>query len=224
MQGDDRSRFCGQCNLHVYNFAQMSPEEIEQLLVEKEAGICARMYQRSDGTILTRDCPIGLRSTIQRAGRIVVSALSAVMGVCVAAAQTIPKQNSMKVETATTSLAITVTDPSGGFIPDCDITLKSLENRVVFLGKTDEAGYRRIDGILPGAYNLRLACPAFTPDEIEIKATSWPISIKRRLQMAPLMGAVVVISDTFDTGPAVPQPFIQIEPIPLVSLGTRSPR
>lgn len=60
MVGDDRSRFCGRCESRVYDFSGMTRAEIERLLEEKEGGVCARMYRRSDGTILTRDCPIGV--------------------------------------------------------------------------------------------------------------------------------------------------------------------
>src|SRR5262249_12361646 len=184
MHGDDRSRFCTQCNLHVYSFSQMSAKEIEQLLAEKEGRICARIYQRSDGTIPTQDCPIGLRSRIQRAGRIVVSALSAAMSVCVAVAQTtIPKQSSVEAEVATARLSITVTDPTGAAIPDCDVTLKSLDGKVVLVGKTDRTGHRKIDEIVPGTYKLELAAPGFANEENEIKITSSPTSINRSLKI-----------------------------------------
>jgi hypothetical protein len=60
MAGDDRSRFCGECRLHVYNIAAMTQSEAEALIAEKEGRLCARIYQRRDGTIITRDCPVGL--------------------------------------------------------------------------------------------------------------------------------------------------------------------
>ena len=55
MQGDDASRFCQQCEKNVYNFAEMSTEEIAALL-QREAKVCGRLYRRADGTIMTRDC------------------------------------------------------------------------------------------------------------------------------------------------------------------------
>src|SRR5688572_18299741 len=62
MTGDDRSRFCSECRLSVYNIAAMTREEAEALIVEKEGRLCARIYRRADGTVLTRDCPVGLRA------------------------------------------------------------------------------------------------------------------------------------------------------------------
>ena len=59
MTGDDRARFCGQCQKHVYNFSGLSTDEIVALVRDKQGRLCARFYQRADGTILTADCPVG---------------------------------------------------------------------------------------------------------------------------------------------------------------------
>ena len=66
MRGDERVRHCGQCRKHVYNFAEMTREEITQLIQENEGHLCGRMYRRADGTLLTSDCPVGLRAIRQR--------------------------------------------------------------------------------------------------------------------------------------------------------------
>lgn len=64
MTGDDRKRFCGSCQLDVHNISDMSRQEAEAML-EEAAGCgkrtCIQFYQRHDGTILTDDCPVGLR-------------------------------------------------------------------------------------------------------------------------------------------------------------------
>jgi hypothetical protein len=61
MQGDDRVRFCGQCEKNVYNLSAMPRDEAEALVREKEGRLCVRFYQRQDGTVLTADCPVGVR-------------------------------------------------------------------------------------------------------------------------------------------------------------------
>jgi len=66
MTGDERTRFCDLCKLHVYNFVEMTSNEIRSLLIAKEGRVCGTIYQRSDGTILTRDCPVGLRALHKR--------------------------------------------------------------------------------------------------------------------------------------------------------------
>lgn len=60
MQGDTDVRFCGECRQNVYNLSMMSREEAEAALVSaKESGMCVRLFRRDDGTVLTRDCPVG---------------------------------------------------------------------------------------------------------------------------------------------------------------------
>lgn len=62
MQGTDRIRFCNECKLNVYNLSAMSAKEAEKLIIEKEGKLCARFFRRTDGTILTENCPVGLRN------------------------------------------------------------------------------------------------------------------------------------------------------------------
>ncbi len=61
MAGDERVRFCGKCEKNVYNLSAMTRDQAEALLRAKEGRMCVRIYQRSDGTVLTSDCPVGVR-------------------------------------------------------------------------------------------------------------------------------------------------------------------
>lgn len=61
MEGDDRARFCQTCAKNVYNLSSMSKAEAENLIREKEGNLCVRFYQREGGTILTSNCPVGLK-------------------------------------------------------------------------------------------------------------------------------------------------------------------
>ncbi|MDB4968068.1 MAG: hypothetical protein JWN44_3757 [Myxococcales bacterium] len=61
MKGDDRVRFCGRCEKNVYNLSEMTRADAEALVREKEGRMCVRLYQRTDGTVLTNDCPVGVR-------------------------------------------------------------------------------------------------------------------------------------------------------------------
>jgi hypothetical protein len=69
MSGDDRARFCADCKLHVYNLSAMSREEALDLISRTEGRLCIRLYRRPDGTVLTRDCPVGLRAVRLRTAR-----------------------------------------------------------------------------------------------------------------------------------------------------------
>lgn len=62
MRGDERTRFCGTCAKNVYNLSEMSRAAAMTLVREKEGHLCVRFYRREDGTMLTDDCPVGLRA------------------------------------------------------------------------------------------------------------------------------------------------------------------
>jgi hypothetical protein len=66
MTGDDRVRACSLCNKNVYNLSEMTREEAQALLLEKEGKLCARYYQRKDGTILLKDCEVGVSKKRRR--------------------------------------------------------------------------------------------------------------------------------------------------------------
>jgi len=58
MEGDDKVRFCGLCGLDVYNLSALTADEARALMREREGGrLCVRFWTRSDGTVMTRDCP-----------------------------------------------------------------------------------------------------------------------------------------------------------------------
>ncbi|MCZ6834660.1 MAG: hypothetical protein O7G85_02705 [Planctomycetota bacterium] len=62
MPGDKRARHCEQCDLNVFNLSGMSRDEAMSLVKKTEGRLCVRFYRRPDGTILTKDCPVGLRA------------------------------------------------------------------------------------------------------------------------------------------------------------------
>jgi hypothetical protein len=69
MVGTERVRFCAQCHLNVYNLSGMTRTEAERLIGSSEGRLCVRFYRRADGTILTKNCPVGLRALKQRLTR-----------------------------------------------------------------------------------------------------------------------------------------------------------
>jgi hypothetical protein len=66
MVGDDRRRFCDGCRLNVYNLSAMSRDEAADLVLKSEGRLCGYFWRRPDGTILTRDCPVGLAAARAR--------------------------------------------------------------------------------------------------------------------------------------------------------------
>jgi len=79
MIGTDRVRFCGQCSLNVYNLSAMTRDEAESLIAANEGRLCIRFYRRGDGSIITQDCPVGLRAVRQRISCVTKAVASAAL-------------------------------------------------------------------------------------------------------------------------------------------------
>lgn len=80
MRGTDSRRFCTMCRMNVYNIANMTREEAEDLFFENEGRICVRLYRRDDGTVMTENCPVGIRKLKQKVSRFASAAFGLVAG------------------------------------------------------------------------------------------------------------------------------------------------
>jgi hypothetical protein len=76
MTGDERQRHCSLCNLNVYNLSELSREEAEAFLAEREGRVCVRLYRRQDGTVITHDCPVGLAAVRAQVVRLALATAS----------------------------------------------------------------------------------------------------------------------------------------------------
>lgn len=87
MVGDDHVRFCSSCEKNVYDLSALTSADAEALLRAKEGNLCAIYYVRSDDTILTSDCAVGIRQKwFKRAGTAAVVVGGAVAGMTAAMA------------------------------------------------------------------------------------------------------------------------------------------
>ena len=82
MIGSDRVRFCGQCNLNVYNLSSMKRDEAESFVARNEGRLCVRFYRREDGSMLTKNCPVGLSAIRRRVSNLAKAIGAAVLGFC----------------------------------------------------------------------------------------------------------------------------------------------
>src|SRR5437588_4836115 len=115
----------------------MSRAEVDELITNTTGRLCARLYRRSDGTIITRDCPEGLRAIQRRiatrAGAICATIISLAIGAFGQKAATeksscrpqvqISKSNDSP-QTNARSIAGTVLDPNGASIPKVKIEVR----------------------------------------------------------------------------------------------------
>ncbi len=108
MIGTERARFCGQCQLNVYNLSDMTRREAEDLISRSEGHLCVRFYRRADGTILTNNCPVGLRAIKRRVSQAANAVLSTVLsffgglGLYTALSESAPESHTMGAISVTT--------------------------------------------------------------------------------------------------------------------------
>ena len=85
MRGDSRVRFCAACAKHVYSLDGLTTAEVRDLVIRKEGKVCWRFFVRTDGTVLTKDCPVGVRRVRQKLLAAVVTAAALVLSSTAAA-------------------------------------------------------------------------------------------------------------------------------------------
>jgi hypothetical protein len=162
MPGSDQVRHCGQCNKNVYNLSAMTRREAEALLREKEGRLCARLYRRADGTILTENCPAGLRVIGRRVSRFAGAAMSAVAVVSSATAAQFPMFPipSALLE-ARSSITGIVKDATGRAIENAEVAVSRTGPELKRVTSTDSAGHFQVESLPLGSYTVRIQVPGF---------------------------------------------------------------
>lgn len=82
MTGTDRERTCHTCQTKVYNLNAMTKSDAEAFLqskIDNGESYCLKLSRRTDGTIITKDCPIS-RQIFDRSQRQIKIAVAAILG------------------------------------------------------------------------------------------------------------------------------------------------
>jgi hypothetical protein len=175
MTGDNRVRFCDHCQLNVYNLAELSKLEAQTLIASKEGRLCARLFQRADGTILTKDCPVGLRALRLRVSKRVAAMFAAIAGIAnLSFGQTVlskDQKTACTVQTKITrkSLATgeadavsgSVLDTMGAVIPDAKILITHIASKESKSSTTNDNGKFSFAGLAAGNYSLQIEAMGF---------------------------------------------------------------
>lgn len=170
VSGDERVRLCHSCNSNIYNIAEMTKPEIETLITNREDRICIRLYKRADGTVLTKDCPVGLRAYYKKTARFAGAALATILGLfsisfgqksigVVDNSRTaqIIKTN---IQNQPSSLSGVVEDQNGAIIPNIKIVIyKEKKKKLKF--KSDEQGVYKSPSLSAGTYTLEAKSNGF---------------------------------------------------------------
>jgi len=164
MAGDERVRFCAECKLNVYNLSEMTRREAERLIATHEGRLCVRFYRRADGTIITQNCPRGLRVLIQRVSRVAGAVLAAIMSLGFAVAQapqegTCPEQATK--EPLSEGIYLVLVDPQLAVIPGARVTMTDSKNTKTWNARSDANGAVTFGGLVPGVYTVKVEVPGF---------------------------------------------------------------
>jgi hypothetical protein len=173
MSGTERVRHCGQCDLRVYDISQLTRSQALDLITNNEGRLCLRLHRRLDGTVITRDCPVGLRALRQRVARRAGAVFATVLGLSstlfaqigsqslspvAREPATIPNAQNLEKRSVITG---TVTDKVGGRLPRTAVELVDETGCVRSVTVTDDIGEFRFSNVRPGRYSLHIENPYF---------------------------------------------------------------
>jgi len=162
MPGTDQVRHCTQCNRNVYNLSSMTRREAEALLRETEGQICARLYRRADGTILTGNCPAGLRTIGRRISRVAGATMSAVATLSSATAAQFPMfPIPSALREARSSVTGLVRDATGQGISNAEVVVSRAGSELKLATTTDSLGHFRVESLAMGSYTVRIQSKGF---------------------------------------------------------------
>lgn len=211
MEGEGRVRFCRLCSLNVYDISGMTRAEAEALVLKTEGRLCARLTRRADGTVLTKDCPVGLRAMRVRAARAAGAAFAALLSFFTLASGQTKKQKlaceqggGVKVErrvtkqdaskTSAASVAGVVLDWQDAAVGGAEVVLTDEATKREFAAKSSDEG-RFAFAVLPeGKYTLRVASPGFSAlliEHFEVKSGE-ELSLRATLAVGEIEMGVIV--------------------------------
>src|SRR5512145_1650620 len=85
MSGDEKKRFCTECDKFVYDFSQMTRRQVEAIVSIYQGRMCARITRLPDGSLLTLETPQAHPMVARRASPVVNATLAAILGLSVPA-------------------------------------------------------------------------------------------------------------------------------------------
>lgn len=194
MVGDDRVRFCGQCNLNVFNFSAMTTAQVEELVATHQGRLCGRFYRRTDDTVLTQDCPVGFRARVKRVSRVAGGLLYAVFSALPATAQ-VPSGAGpiIQVDQVQSGVIVHVIDQTGADLNGARIELLDSSGKTLASGVASEQGQLRIQ-VHSGKYRMQVVVPGFSTYTREVEIPKFRMITENvTLRIGALMGEVVEV-------------------------------
>jgi hypothetical protein len=213
MNGDERSRHCQLCDLKVYNISEMTAAEVGNLVEKTEGRICGRLYKRADGTVLTKDCPVGLRAFYKRTARLAGAALTAIFALFSVGFGQSQSKNDKACKTAGRIVSVesrninlvegTITDPNCAVVPGAKVTLINEDTKREYQVTSNKKGYYRILLNAPGRYMYKVEAGVFNTysKRLEINSNQ-SLQINASLEVGSgFIGVIVIIDEEISIDP-----------------------
>ncbi len=216
MVGDDHVRFCDQCSLNVYNLAELTGKETQSLIFSSGGRICGRLFRRSDGTVLIKDCPVGLRALRKRISRRTAAIFATLLGLsstifaqhqsdkdrCQPQVRITKAQN---VAANSAPLTGTVYNPIGAVIPRATMLVKNKKTGVTNAVVANDDGQFTFASLSEGNYSLTITLSPFKSltlkDLVLEKKAALNIDITLELSGAEVVGLLLANPSMIDLPP-----------------------
>ncbi len=213
MTGNAQKRFCSECSKHVFDFSQMTRQQIEAVTAANQGNLCARIARREDGSMVMLEPPLPAysrrRLNLPVLSAAVVAALS--FGVPASAQQMVIKQGEVAAPQSnkdkqkdktekpgsgeTSSLVGTVVDPQQAVIANVKVTL-ILPNSQQLTTNSSSEGSFRFTGLVTGTYTLTFEFQGFRTtvltDVRVIPNTETPVTATMDIRFDGVTSGVVI--------------------------------
>ena len=172
MSGTERVRHCGQCDLRVYDISQLTRGQALDLITNNEGRLCLRLHRRADGTVITRDCPVGLRALRRRVAWRASAMLTAILSLSASVfTQTRSQEkqscdnNLVRIEKQQSAnekgtISGIVLDPNGAIVPGAKVTLREAGKKKISIS-TNDRGEFLFGDLKQGEYSLEIVSNGF---------------------------------------------------------------
>jgi hypothetical protein len=226
MTGDDRVRFCAECKLNVYNFAELTRTQAEDLLRTTEGRICGRLYRRADGTVITKDCPVGLRAVRRRVAKTATAAFATLVSLCSAAAgqkqsdkdkackQQVTISTKLEKDSSDRAKLIgTLLDQNGAVIAGAEIKVINRQTKETGVLSSNDEGRFSVNNLAPGTYQLIINASGFK----ELKVTELKLAAGEN----SVVDATLLVNGKYETvGILIEEPSLLDTPDRTIFKGT----
>ena len=208
MSGDEKKRFCSECDKFVYDFSQMTRRQVEAIVSIHRGRVCARITRRPDESLVTLEAPPVHPIVARRASPVVNATLAAILVLSLPA-------NAINADVSAAQLTVrsdadsdgaripygggealvggTVFDPEGAVIPNAVVKLIS-DAGAELKTKTSDEGEFTFARVPFGSYIMLIEAQGFyrhvnssvivdTPYDMRFEVTM-------KVKLEPTMGAI----------------------------------